>query len=453
MSHNLDARDGGEDISNLGRLLDEATRNNPEEEASLSLRVMRQLLASQTLNDATRLAAEVLGNPVVVLDKDFQIVAHSHYEFGWDEGWDKLFESGGYSYEYIASILGFEKTWTHELDQGVPTLGTHGQSKNRRIATRISYEGVEMGTLVVVEATRKFSEADPDISFVFAKVMASIILNSSNAVRPRTYHSFQSLMVDRLDSVLTNREVFDRSLDQLGLPPKSRYLVVVIDISRYSTAEVTSNTLQNRIAEIIPEARGTFYDQDALVLLPLWKVRDLEATLTKLDEKLRELGLVAVVSDTFNHLFDIPDFYRQAKSILDLSPKLSSGRWAFLRQRCKYQSAMLYSDYRLVDTAQSIVKGKRRPQLEALCDAKMMEILSYDQLYDTDNLVTLCTYVINDRSIQRTAKSMMVHRNTINYRLRRIERLFALDFEDTWLMLNVFWSYLLYLCKVDLGEE
>lgn len=57
-------------------------------------------------------------------------------------------------------------------------------------------------------------------------------------------------------------------------------------------------------------------------------------------------------------------------------------------------------------------------------------ILSYDRKHNSKLVKTLAVYLKSGRSIQRVASELSCHRNTINYRMGRIEELLYLDIND-----------------------
>lgn len=57
-------------------------------------------------------------------------------------------------------------------------------------------------------------------------------------------------------------------------------------------------------------------------------------------------------------------------------------------------------------------------------------IINYDKKHNSDLVKTLSVYLKSGRSIQRVASELSCHRNTINYRMRRIEDLLTLDIND-----------------------
>ena len=68
----------------------------------------------------------------------------------------------------------------------------------------------------------------------------------------------------------------------------------------------------------------------------------------------------------------------------------------------------------------------------------------YDVHHKTDFSQTLLTYLECGRSINRTAKKMYLHKNTVNYRIQRIKDLFDIDYDDGETLLYIYLSLKLY---------
>lgn len=76
----------------------------------------------------------------------------------------------------------------------------------------------------------------------------------------------------------------------------------------------------------------------------------------------------------------------------------------------------------------------------------LLEVLRrYDTEHDTELSQTLHTYLLCERSILKTAQTLYVHRNTVQYRIRRVEEIYPLDLEDSYEREYLLASYRLYL--------
>jgi purine catabolism regulator len=79
---------------------------------------------------------------------------------------------------------------------------------------------------------------------------------------------------------------------------------------------------------------------------------------------------------------------------------------------------------------------------QALVDRMLKPLEDYDRTHDSALLETLTCFLDNERSWQRTAEAMRIHRQTVIYRIRRIEKIGGCSLGDTasisqyWLALN-----------------
>lgn len=69
--------------------------------------------------------------------------------------------------------------------------------------------------------------------------------------------------------------------------------------------------------------------------------------------------------------------------------------------------------------------------LHALCHHAAIRLHEHDIRSGTELLITLEKYLYSNRSIQKAGEILFIHRNTINYRLKKIEELTGLDLNDT----------------------
>lgn len=68
--------------------------------------------------------------------------------------------------------------------------------------------------------------------------------------------------------------------------------------------------------------------------------------------------------------------------------------------------------------------------LDEYVEAQLGKLVRYDEMNAGSLCETLENYLINNCNAKRTAEAMFVHRNTLNYRLKKIGELLNCDFED-----------------------
>ena len=135
-----------------------------------------------------------------------------------------------------------------------------------------------------------------------------------------------------------------------------------------------------------------------------------------LNELAKEFGLKAVISDSMNSLFELPNLYRTAHEALEMI--LESG----LNDMNVYSVEQLRTPLMLRNLAD------RRE----LADSKLLELAEHDKSKNTQYCETLYYYLVNGHSLKKTCDMLYTHRNTVLYRIRRMQEDFQIPIDDAY---------------------
>ena len=64
------------------------------------------------------------------------------------------------------------------------------------------------------------------------------------------------------------------------------------------------------------------------------------------------------------------------------------------------------------------------------CDPSLKMLDTYDKKHGTEYLHTLKIFLLNERNIATTAKSLHIHRNTLLYRIERLKNMLLSDLDQ-----------------------
>ena len=133
-----------------------------------------------------------------------------------------------------------------------------------------------------------------------------------------------------------------------------------------------------------------------------------------------------------------PGVGRQTKSIRCLYKSYSQAKAIQKLQRNRKidDSLIFYSDMGIYKLLMSI---DDREILEEYYEKTIIPLSDYDSRNDSDLTAVLRCYLKHNGSVQETAEELFVHRNTINYKLNKIEALLHTDLSslDSRLKLNI----------------
>ena len=82
--------------------------------------------------------------------------------------------------------------------------------------------------------------------------------------------------------------------------------------------------------------------------------------------------------------------------------------------------------------------------LERFCRPEIRQMEEYDRRYGTALRESVETFLESGRNVQRAARRMNIHKNTLRYRLERAQSLFDLDLTDENTCFNLQFSLRMY---------
>ncbi|MDI6871179.1 MAG: PucR family transcriptional regulator ligand-binding domain-containing protein [Bacillota bacterium] len=141
-----------------------------------------------------------------------------------------------------------------------------------------------------------------------------------------------------------------------------------------------------------------------------------EAIKSYLGEQVGEVKVTVGIGSQSRSPADIPKSYRQARQALRIGKLLSGGDRVFH-----------YSDlglYRL------LLEVAERPGLQEFFRETVGSLVDYDREHGTTLCETLERFLELSGNRKESARQLYIHRNTLNYRLRRIEELLGVDLGD-----------------------
>jgi DNA-binding PucR family transcriptional regulator len=93
--------------------------------------------------------------------------------------------------------------------------------------------------------------------------------------------------------------------------------------------------------------------------------------------------------------------------------------------------------YEDLGLARIVVENLADEELRSLADRYLSAIEGYDGRHSRELMATLTAYFACGRNFARTAEHLVVHLNTVKYRLRRCSEVSGFDIEDPATALNL----------------
>lgn len=122
------------------------------------------------------------------------------------------------------------------------------------------------------------------------------------------------------------------------------------------------------------------------------------------------------IGNKYSGIANIYKSYNQAKSVITIK---KMGRFIV--------KSNLYKDLGLYKIA-LIINDK--DEMNSFVNDSIGDILKYDKINNSNLEQVLRTYLKNNGSVKDTAEELFVHRNTVNYKIKKIDKILNVDLSD-----------------------
>ena len=372
------------------------------------LTILNALIERGGLQHMVNVAAGVLGNPVFVHDLSWKLLAKSDARPEDAAIWTALFPDGHMEFDNLVAVES-EGIYTRIFEDDRPVFGTFGFFPKRFLGCRVRDKGGVVGIVTLVE-DRPVQEGDEELLVILCKAVLYEMLYLDRTAMQKT--PYFSLFKDLLEGQGSQTEMRERITgSRIRFPARMRLLLV-----QY-TEQNAALSLQY-IREALDAALRSGYSiiYGGALLLVVNDELERSFVLSVIDKCFYGISVQIGISRVFADIAALPDAYRQAQSAVRLNKKLATGA-----NVCAYDDVVLYHFFEIAG---------RHCNPRDFYDPVLERLQAYDRANKTCLTDTLETYLGFGRNIQKTADHMFLHKNTLYYRIRKIEELCAVSLED-----------------------
>jgi hypothetical protein len=392
-----------DDIINIFNTTKDLIIEDLRSEAAL-FELTKEVLNKRSILSLINHAADLLGNALVLTDSENKVLAYStNYEI-MDPLWSDNIEKGYCSDEFLQKVRMNQqmKDW-NKLGNDTVKIKLHGD-KQPKLVSRIIYDGHVAGSLILIE---HHTEITPT-HFKQLPLIGNILFDSLNYdISTGMKKSFYSSV---LYNLLDEREI-DKSeilnITKLKFPQKMKVVVAQYAINQKN--RYLKLSVKVALERIFTEGYSVMFKSYIIILVD--DVSEIQR------ERLKELSqkenLRIGISWSFNDILQFKRHFYQSVTCIKQAPYLFQDEQVHdYTNFCFYDILLTISD---------------KTSLENYCHPALQFLYDYGQ----DFYLTLRTYLECNKNANETADKMFIHRNTLNYRIKRIKELTGLDLDDT----------------------
>ncbi len=374
---------------------------------SLALSGAGALLADFLAQDDVRLlardAGRLLNCPLLVLDDTFRVKAHYRTDGFSDAIFDGAVRMGQITYEAGAFI-----SKSPLLSEGKSDYIQIPESEYRRRFALLVSSGVRLGYLICVDADHHLCDVSEETFRMVEGVLAKQLFMEVSRRDDRPFETAEEVLMHLLDGGFASAAYFRLQTAGTYLADAHPAAFALIDLSAFSGADSGRNGLRDELIYHFHDSHPFLYKGDVFLFLQAGYSEDELAAIAK------RFHLKAAISDPITDLYALPALYRAARETLDLMTDTA------------FHGDNVYA----VSQMKPLIALSSLRERDDLIPESIRAICKSDRGRGSQYCETLYHYLCCGRSLKETCAAMFTHRNTILYRIHKMQDEFGVPADD-----------------------
>ena len=361
--------------------------------------LLSEFFAQDDLQKLTADAGALLDCPLLVLDDTFHISAHYH-PLGFS---DALFQDAVHCGEIPYELGAILSQSTALCSGNADYVRLDGSPYRRRFAPLIS-GGVRLGYLLCIDLDGHLQKIPPEIWRRTEQILAKqLFIETSRQDKP--FETAEDILMHLLDGGFSSASYFRLQISDTYLADFHPSGFALIDLTAYHDRYLGKRLLKQELAARFADSHPFLYRGE--VFLFLHGKADFSALV-------EEFHLKVLIVENLTDLFDLPALYPTA-----------------------HEALMLMMDERFHGHAVCTLETLRTPLLlkhlegrKGLIAQQVQALAAHDKEKGTQYCQTLYYYLTCGHSLKLTCDKLFAHRNTVLYRVRKMQEDFAIALDE-----------------------
>ena len=414
LNFNVIVLKSSERIETVYKIIHEIFEKN-REFSNKKNKLIEGFLGCRNLQNIIDIGYEVLGNPMFVSDLGYHILGFNENVNVIDPSWPAKPEEEFESYERLKKLNDsgvFERLYRSDT----PCIENFDYSPTRWMAHKISLNGKSIGHIAVVESEKIFDEMDSELLQFLCEIVAVELHKDS--IKQRHYNSqIEQFFIDLLEEKITKYELIEKRAKDLKLEQKTNMVLVTLTSGNKTERVLSLSYMKNLIDRLFNAEKSVLYKNGISLLFDSEKIKVVTVEMeNKLSDFLKSNEMKAGISQCFHDIAQFKKYFHQSVKAIEMGVSLKPEENCF-----RYDD---YSIDHLLEIAAS------QADLIDFCNPLLFELKDFDHQYKTDYCRNLYIYLLCDGSLTEASKIFEIHRNTMKYRINKIEEILDISLDN-----------------------
>lgn len=376
--------------------------------------ILEMLFHGGSIQEMVDLFTKVFDNPVFVFNAGFYLIAASADMANGLEGMEKIIQNGRLTEEEFRLLNVPQMPYSVVKKREKPVRMHHKELGFEQLVCPIDYRK-DMGHIVLCAINHPLCKADENKLIMLRKGIYQQMIREE-FVRNNIGFPYEFLLKDLLDGKIIDDPGFEKRMERVNLRFLNNIWCMVIEASR-SLKTLNKTHIRNSFERLIPGTRTLEYNSEIIVL---FQMDNGSAMSDMLKNEISKMCVAedayAGMSNSFTDIKNLASYYKQALQAIEMGTAKRDAPGLYC-----------YDNYYMQHVIDSFAK---KPGADAFCSPKLRTLLEYDRKNGTELAYSLYMYLVCERNSIAASNQMFIHRNTLIYRLKKIDTLVCIDYEN-----------------------
>lgn len=405
--------------------------------AQYSLNLLKALAQEDSLQQLIEIGYEMLGNPFSIHDINFKKIAicNNAQKRADDPVWNE-FAIDGYTSVKSAGFYTSNNYMEKVKNSDLPFFWSDSYSKYPRIIGKIKIGNKHVAGLVVCAHEKSFRESDLELVHALCQAI-SVEMHKSQFLYYSRGLMYEDFFEDLLLGKIKDEKIINESIKVINLKLRKILYILTIDTSSFDKTNISLTYMRNELEKMLPESKAVIHNDHIVIFISSDRsLRFYQTEIENFKQFLKANKVYAGISRGFYSLKDVPEHYLQSLNALKLGILLN-------KDDCFYKFEE-YAIYHFTDLCSGV------ENLKDNCHPSLLKLVAYDKECNTSYTRSLYTYIVHFKNITESANALNIHRNTMFYRLEKIDDIMDIDLNSSNIFLHLHLSFkILEFLKID----